>query len=245
MFHDYLLSGNIDESLDAVIYEVTEILDNLEASFRKRYAPMVNDDFFTATAKFLDTESYIHVEFDDLYENVNVITKRFGELFTANGCDLDRLKGEFRILVSHVNKFLSKSSPNRCWPQLFKLKVGLGLRNILHIAELCIAIPLSNAESERVFSYLWRQLTKERMSLNHDTLENILQLRSSNNFEVESYDQAIDLFQLSVNIQMALCERGQDDLTDMNTPQKEKKLHQLEQQLNQSPNHRYFALMNF
>ena len=113
MFHDYLLSGNIDESLDAVIYEVTEILDNLEASFRKRYAPMVNDDFFTATAKFLDTESYIHVEFDDLYENVNVITKRFGELFTANGCDLDRLKGEFRILVSHVNKFLSKSSPNR------------------------------------------------------------------------------------------------------------------------------------
>ena len=116
-------------------------------------------------------------------------------MFIANGCDFDCLKAEFRILISHATKFLSKSSSAKCWPQLFKLKAGLDLFNILHIAELCISIPLSNAKSERVFSYLWRQLSKEQMSLSQETLENILKLCSSNeNCDLESYDKAIDLF---------------------------------------------------
>ena len=109
---------------------------------------IVNDEFFTSAAKVLDTESYIHTEFDDLYQNVTVINERYADMFTANGCDFDCLKAEFRILASHVTKFLSKSSPAKCWPQLFKLKAGLGLFNILHIAELCISILLVNAESE-------------------------------------------------------------------------------------------------
>ena len=98
-------------------------------------------------------------------------------------------------MFTHVRKFLSGNSPSRCWPQLFQLKSGLGLKNILHIAEICIVVPLSNAESERIFSYLWRQLSKERMSLNHQTLERVLQLRSaSKGYHIETYDHAIDLF---------------------------------------------------
>ena len=79
-------------------------------------------------------------------------------------------------MFTHVRKFLSGNSPLCCWPQLFQLKSSLGLKNILHIAEICIVVLLSNAESEQMFSYLWRQLSKERMSLNHETLERILQL---------------------------------------------------------------------
>ena len=82
-------------------------------------------------------------------------------------------------MFTHVRKFLSGNSSSRCCPQLFQLKSGLRLKNISHIAEICIVVPLSNAESERIFSYLWRQLSKERMSLNHQPLERILQLRSA------------------------------------------------------------------
>ena len=195
LFHDYLMSGNIDDSLEEVISKLTEILDKLAESLTTRYAPIVQDEFFNATAKFLETESYSYTEFEELFENVVIIKDRYNSLLSANGCDLNQLKAEFRIIYTHVNKFLSKCSSAQCWPQLFKLKHGLGLRNILHIAELCIAIPLSNAESERVFSYLWRQLSKERMSLNHETLERILQLRSSRqDYSLESYNHAIDLF---------------------------------------------------
>lgn len=195
LFHGYLMSGNIDDSLKEVINKLTEILDQLAESLIQRYGPIVQDEFFTATAKFLETDSYSHTEFEELFENVVIIKDRYNSLLSANGCDLNRLKAEFRMLYTHVNKFLSKCSPDQCWLQLFKLKHGLGLRNILHVAELCIAIPLSNAESERVFSYLWRQLSKERMSLNHETLEQILQLRcSTQDYSLESYDNAIDLF---------------------------------------------------
>ena len=115
--------------------------------------------------------SYNFTEFEELFKSVVIIKDRYESLLFASGCDPTRLKAEFRILYIHVNKFLSKCSPGQCWLQLFKLKHGLGLENILHVAELCIAILLSNAESERVFSYLWRQLSKERMSLKHETLE--------------------------------------------------------------------------
>ena len=45
-----------------------------------------------------------------------------------------------------------------------------------------------------MFSYLWHQLRKERMSLNHQTLERILQLRSvGKGYRIEMYDHTIDL----------------------------------------------------
>ena len=43
---------------------------------------IVNDEFFTSTAKVLDTESYIHTEFDDLYQNVTVINERYADMFS-------------------------------------------------------------------------------------------------------------------------------------------------------------------
>ena len=54
---------------------------------------------------------------------------------------------------------------------------------------------LSKAESKRIFSYLWYQLSKEQMSLNHQTLERILQLQSAGkDYCTEMYNHAIDLF---------------------------------------------------
>ena len=74
------------------------------------------------------------------------------------------------------------------------MKDGLGLKNILHIAELCIAVPLSNTESERVFSYSWRQLSQECMSFNYQALEQVLQIRQVKDFSIENYNHAIKLF---------------------------------------------------
>ena len=82
-------------------------------------------------------------------------------------------------MFTHIRKFLSENSPLCCWPQLFQLKSGLGLKKILHIAEICIVVPLSNAESKQIFSYLWCQSSNEQLSLNHQTLEIILQLQSA------------------------------------------------------------------
>ena len=194
VFHDYLLSRGVDESLDAVINEALEVIDKLITSFKNRFSCFAEDDFFTATATFLDTKSYVNEVCEELYEkSVPIIVSRYSRQLVANNCNIDRLKAEFQVMFTHVRKFLSGNSPSRCWPQLFQLKSGLGLKNILHIAEICIVVLLSNAESEHIFSYLWHQLSKEWMSLNHQTLERILQLRSAGkDYCIKMYDHAID-----------------------------------------------------
>ena len=59
---------------------------------------------------------------------------------------------------------------------LFYLKHELDIKNFLHVAEISIALPICNAESERVFSFLWLAFSKERQLLKNDTLEDILRL---------------------------------------------------------------------
>ena len=123
------------------------------------------------------------------------IKDRYSVQLAANGCNIDRLNVELRLLYSHVNKFLSNVTPSKCWPCLFKLKEGLGIKNILHIGEICISIPLSNAECKCIFSFLWRQLTKDRFSMNNETLERILQFWfRTGDYSMEQYDHATDYF---------------------------------------------------
>ena len=196
LFHYYLLSHRVGKSLDAVINEALEITDKLVTFFEHHFSCFIEDDFFTATTAFLDPKSYVDEDCEELYEkSVPITVSRYSQQLVANNCNVDCLKAEFRVMFTHVRKFLSENFPLYCWPQFFQLKSSLGLKNILHIAEICIVVLLSNAESEQMFSYLWRQLSKERMSLNHETLERILQLRSIvKDYCIETYDHAIDLF---------------------------------------------------
>ena len=77
---------------------------------------------------------------------------------------------------------------------LFSLKHQLGIKNFLHVAEISIALPICNAESERVFSFLWRAFSKERQLLKNDTLEDILRLRSDMDYKPSKYHHATELF---------------------------------------------------
>ena len=45
LFHDYLLSCGVDESLDAVINEALEITDKLITSFENRFSCFIEDNF--------------------------------------------------------------------------------------------------------------------------------------------------------------------------------------------------------
>ena len=77
---------------------------------------------------------------------------------------------------------------------LFSLKHELGIKNFLHVAKISIALPIFNAESGRVFPFLWHAFSKERQLLKNDTLEDILRLRSDMDYKPSKYDHAIELF---------------------------------------------------
>ena len=74
------------------------------------------------------------------------------------------------------------------------MKEILGIKNVLHLAEISLVIPLSNAEAKLVYSFLWRMYTKERTQLNNSTLEDILRVRGDCSFSDEKYEKAIELF---------------------------------------------------
>ena len=93
------------------------------------------------------------------------------------------MKSETEIVYNHVTNFASTKSSTKTWLILFSLKHELGIKNFLHIAEISIALPICNAESERVFSFLWRAFLRDRQSLKTDTLEDILCLRSDMDYK--------------------------------------------------------------
>ena len=149
----YSMKGNVQNALDKVLSEIKAILKKMKQSFSDQYDCILKDEFILASATFLDTQFFSCLEFDEILARAVKIKDDCSEQLAANGCNIDHVNAELRILYSHVNKFLSNVTPSKCWPCLFKLKKRLGIKNILHIAEICITIPLSNAECEHIFSF--------------------------------------------------------------------------------------------
>ena len=58
---------------------------------------------------------------------------------------------EITTLHTHITKFMPNVEAKKCWTQIFSLACKLYLHNILHLVEIGIVLPISNAEVERVF----------------------------------------------------------------------------------------------
>ena len=170
-YHGYLLKGSLEHALKECSEEFVPILSKLETSLAKRLGSLTEEPIFKAMAQLLDTKCYHTSDVNEIKEKVSLIKNCFETLLLANGCLIDKCEAEMEIVT-----FMSQKCTSKCWPALFLIKEELGIQNILHIAELCIAVPISNAESERVFSFLWRIFSKERQSQDNSTLESILRL---------------------------------------------------------------------
>lgn len=194
LYHDYLLKGSPECALEECSREFVVILTDLETSLTTRLGSITEEPIFKAMAEFLDTKCYSFKTANEIYKHVWEVKEHFETLLVANGCDISKLEGEMEIVYQHVIHFMAQRGADKCWPALFQIKEELSISNILHIAEICIALPISNAESERVFSFLWRVFSKERQSLDNNTLEDILRLRCDSDHSEERYGHAIELF---------------------------------------------------
>ena len=105
---------------------------------------------------------------------------------------------------------------------LFSLKHEIGVKNFLHIAKILIALPSCKAESEKVFSFLWHAFSKEHQLLKHNTLEDILRLRSNMDFKPSNYAMIMPLNCFCLSILMAMLGREVTIWTDTIIPKNEK-----------------------
>ena len=69
---------------------------------------------------------------------------------------------EVHAAYTYIIKFCMSSEPEKCWRQMFTLKEKLEIGNLLQLVEICIVLPISNAEMERVFSTFSKMMTQDR-----------------------------------------------------------------------------------
>lgn len=198
LYHGYLLNGSLDYAMNKVLDEFKDITDTLCDSLKTRLDPIVNEEIFAAVAMLLDTENFRFISFEAIHEKLAIVLKRFSKLLDANGCEQSRLFGEMEVIFDHVKLFLPTTPLSKAWPSLFAKQKELGIENAIHVAEICLAMPLSNAEIERIFSFLWRVFSKDRQSFKDEGLENLIRLKCDNDTSPERYEHAIEMF-LSVH----------------------------------------------
>ena len=194
LFHDYLLKGSVEDAIETCKNEYIMIVELLKEALSTRLESLLENDLFKSISIILDSESYQFIEPNVIYEEIQVVVKHFESILLTNGCNVNNLKEEFELLHDHIKRFISKSTPEKCWPIIFRIGRDLGIQNMLHVLEICLVAPLSNAESERVFSILWRIFSKERQSLKHETLNMLLHIRSDDDLSKGRYKDPIQMF---------------------------------------------------
>jgi len=164
-YHDYLMIGCPEKALRKCVLIYIEIIEKLSESLESRLSSITTNPLYIGVATLLDTKSYQFTDSEDIFDSAKIITETFKKQLEANGCNLNQLQKEFDIVYNHVLNFGKNKESEKLWPLIFTLKDDLGVRNILHLVEIGLALPISNAESERVFSFLWRVFSKERTNL--------------------------------------------------------------------------------
>ena len=145
----------MQDATESCHQEFATIIGSLKESLALQLESILENDVFKAISVILDSESYQFLESDIVYDEVKVAVDYFEWSLLANNCNLNFLKEEFEILQDHVKRYVSKCLSKKCWPIIFWIGQELGIGNLLHIIEICLIAPLSNAESKRVFSFLW------------------------------------------------------------------------------------------
>ena len=153
-FHGHFLTGSLDNTMEINLKEFKTIAESLIKALKSCLEPPLENEGFKAICIILGSESYPFLSVDIIYDEIKVIVEHFKSLLLANNCSIDHLKDELEVLHDHMIRYVSKSSSERCQRIIFHIGHDLGIHNLLHVLEICLTVPLSNAESDRVFIFV-------------------------------------------------------------------------------------------
>ncbi|XP_057289711.1 uncharacterized protein LOC130612423 [Hydractinia symbiolongicarpus] len=190
-YNGYTLSnGNLENALHRNEREILKVLDTLETSLCERLAFLSEDPMLLSAAILLDSQSYQNKEEEEIKQACDQLVVHLKSPLEANGFVKQRIRELYNtalknilllsIIVQSVVLFLYfffliqllnsrlcmnislLSCQEKCWQQMFTLREKLQLQNILQMVEICLVIPILNAEVERVFSGFTKMMTCDR-----------------------------------------------------------------------------------
>ena len=123
------------------------------ANFEKEFHNVDLGNSYLSDTSCHKSESYLFLSVDIIYDEVKVIVEHFKSLLPTNHCSINHLKEELEVLHDHIIRYVSKLSSERCCPIIFRNWHDFRIHNLLHVLEICLTAPLSNAE-QRVFIFV-------------------------------------------------------------------------------------------
>jgi hypothetical protein len=145
--------------------------------------------------KILDTEVYPEQGLgDNAYgeDEVKSVIDRFRDLLCTNGCDFMKIECEWDELKQLVvTTGLKNMTYVNVWAKLFSPSKKESLSNILHVAEIVLVVPISNATIERMFSTMTRVHSDWRNCLGEKRVENLLRICEEGPAPEKFYSQPV------------------------------------------------------
>lgn len=107
------------------------------------------------------------------------LADHFSELLSRNGCNVDRIIPEWDLVKLEVNSIISgckKKKYLEVWQKVFISDYKDSCKNILHVVELLLITPTTNAKLEQMFSRMNRVKTDWHNLLSCERLEHNLRI---------------------------------------------------------------------
>ena len=160
-----------------------ETITQIVSSLDKRFQDLQASGVFTHIISILDIqlwpkESDGDISFGD--GAVSDLLNLFKNLLDKNGCDVDKAVTEWDTLKTFVQPLVSSNKEItylEVWKRvLTNDSIKAECENILHLIEILLIIPFTNAKVERMFSCMNRVKSDWRNRLNRDTLDDLLRI---------------------------------------------------------------------
>ena len=161
---------SIDESFN-------EIITKLAIKMEDRFSNMMSSPVFDNLVTILDVSLWPEgdqglLNYGD--ESMNALISHFRSLIEKKGCNVTQIMSEWDRLKLSLSPKLKAGEKDylKVWKEVF-LNEGIQdeCKNVLHIIEILLITPFTNAKIERVFSRMNRLKTDSRNRLGQARLE--------------------------------------------------------------------------
>ena len=186
-YQDVTLKGNQTQVKKQIQKAITETCDKTVKELKHRFENLLGTTNSQGAAKAVACLSMLfnHDAWPDTsgslmsygQQEIAYLVEWFGPILQRNGCEIESVAGEWRQLkLTIFNQFMNKSLSGLWSLLLTKEPYCTEFKNVLHLVEIMIALPISTAQCERGFSAQGRIKTAARTRLNPETVGDLIRI---------------------------------------------------------------------
>ena len=167
-------------SYNTVSDHYAESIQSITRCVEDRFEDISRSPLFNNLVSLLDVSSWPRDNLTFGMIQIDEISTHFTELFRNNGCDQTKFHEEWGILQTYIFPMLQNNPKEyylNIWEKIFNDEnVKRECQNILHLFEILLITPFSNAKLERMFSCMLRVKNDWRNRLGAERLEALLRI---------------------------------------------------------------------